>query len=110
LSRRPLAIGRKNWLFVGSPLAGERAAILFTLIASCKENLVEPWAYLRDVFTRLPQGLADVQLLELLPYRRLQAHPAHRWTIAEVCREERRSGSQGCSTQRGYINWSYLTW
>ena len=49
--------------------------ILFTLIASCKENLVEPWAYLRDVFTRLPQGLSDEQLLELLPDRWLQAHP-----------------------------------
>ena len=90
---RPLAIGRKNWLFVGSPLAGERAAILFTLIASCKENLVEPWAYLRDVFTRLPQGLSDEQLLELLPDRWLQAHPEHRWTIAEVRRKERNSGS-----------------
>lgn len=90
---RPLAIGRKNWLFVGSPLAGERAAILFTLVASCKDNLVEPWAYLRDVFTRLPQGLSDEQLLELLPDRWLQANPEHRWTIAEVRREERKSGS-----------------
>ena len=90
---RPLAIGRKNWLFVGSPLAGERAAILFSLIASCKENLVEPWAYLRDVFNRLPQGLSDEQLHELLPDRWLQAHPEPRWTIAEVRREERNSGS-----------------
>ena len=90
---RPLAIGRKNWLFVGSPLAGERAAILFTLVASCKDNLVEPWAYLRDVFTRLPQGLSDEQLLELLPDRWLQANPEHRWTIAEVRREERNSRS-----------------
>ena len=90
---RPLAIGRKNWLFVGSPLAGERAAILFTLIASCKENLVEPWAYLRDVFTRLPQGLSEEQMLELLPDRWLQANPKHRWTIAEVRREERNSSS-----------------
>jgi hypothetical protein len=44
----------------------------------------EPWAYLRDVFTRLPQGLSDEQLLELLP---------DRWTIAEVRREERNSRS-----------------
>jgi hypothetical protein len=86
---RPLAIGRKNWLFVGSPLAGERAAILFTLIASCKENLVEPRAYLRDIFTRLPQGLSDEQLLELLPDRWLDTHPAHRWTIADRRKHER---------------------
>ena len=62
-------------------------------VASCKENLVEPWAYLRDVFNRLPQGLSDEQLHELLPDRWLQAHLAHRWTIAEVCREERNANS-----------------
>jgi hypothetical protein len=87
------AISRKNLRFVGSPLAGERAAILFSLIASCKENLVEPCAYLRDDFTRLPQGPSDEQLLELLPDRWLQAHPEHRWTLAEVRREERNSVS-----------------
>ena len=48
------AIGRKNWLFVASVTGGQRAAALYSLIASCKANQVEPWAYLRDVFTRLP--------------------------------------------------------
>jgi len=41
---RPVAIGRKNWLFVGSKAAGQRAAILMSLIAACKANLVKPWA------------------------------------------------------------------
>jgi hypothetical protein len=50
---RPIAIGRKNWLFVGSRMAGERSAILTSLIASCKNNLVEPWAYLRDLFGQM---------------------------------------------------------
>gem|GEM_PF-4310815 len=45
-----VAIGRKAWLFVGSTLAGERAANLMSLIASCKANRVEPWAYRRDIF------------------------------------------------------------
>ena len=51
---RPIAIGRKNWLFVGSERAGQGAAVLTTLVASCKNNLVEPWAYLKDVFEKMP--------------------------------------------------------
>jgi hypothetical protein len=46
---RPLAIGRKNWLFLGNDRGGHTAAILFSIMASCKANQVEPWAYLRDV-------------------------------------------------------------
>ena len=42
---KPVAIGRKNWLFVGSVEAGSRAAVLMSLVASCKLNQVEPWAY-----------------------------------------------------------------
>jgi transposase len=38
---RPVAIGRKNWLFVGNPIAGQRAATLMSLIAGCKNNSVE---------------------------------------------------------------------
>jgi len=53
---RPVAIGRKNWIFVGSKPAGHRAAILMSLIASCKANLVEPWAWLKDVLIQLPLG------------------------------------------------------
>ena len=63
---RPIAIGRKNWLFVGSERAGQLAAVLASLIASCKNNLVEPWAYLKDVFTRLADGPTGEQLTELL--------------------------------------------
>jgi len=51
---KPVAIGRKNWLFVGSEQAGARAARLMSLVASCKAGRVEPWAYLRDLFTQLP--------------------------------------------------------
>jgi transposase len=83
---KPIAIGRKNWLFVGSKQAGSRAAWLLSLIASCKANRVEPWAYLRDVFTRLPTA---VPLDELLPDRWLTANPQHRWTIADHRAQER---------------------
>jgi transposase len=86
---KPVAIGRKNWLFVGSPQAGSRAAALMSLVASCKNNQVEPWAYLRSLFTQLPSFSHDADLAPLLPDRWLQAHPHHRWTIADRRQEER---------------------
>lgn len=49
----PLAIGRKNWRFVGSEKAGRRAAAVMSLIQSAKLNGHVPYAYLRDVLERL---------------------------------------------------------
>ena len=57
-----------------------------SLIATCKDNRVEPWAYLRAVFTRLPLG-ADLE--ELLPDHWLIENPQHRWTIADRRADER---------------------
>ena len=51
---RPWAMGRKAWLFAGSELAGQRAAIVMSLVQSAKLNGHDPWAYLKDVLTRLP--------------------------------------------------------
>jgi hypothetical protein len=64
---RPLAVGRKNWLFVGSQQAGERAAVALSLIESAKLNGHDPWAYLKDVFERLPT-LKQRDLAQLLPH------------------------------------------
>jgi hypothetical protein len=72
-SIRPLAVGRRNWLFVGSQQAGERAAVVLNLIESAKLNGHDPWAYLKDVFERLPT-LKNRDLASLLP---------HNWTPAE---------------------------
>ncbi|MCA9049190.1 MAG: IS66 family transposase, partial [Planctomycetaceae bacterium] len=83
---KPVAIGRKNWLFVGSPEAGARAAVLMSLIASCKANEVEPWAWLNDVLTQIPAGASPESLL---PDHWLQSHPRHRWEIARRRRRER---------------------
>ncbi len=66
-SIRPLALGRKNWLFVGSQQAGERAASILSLIESAKLNGHDPWAYLKDVFERLPT-LLNKDLATLLPH------------------------------------------
>jgi hypothetical protein len=81
------AIGRKNWLFVASHTGGERAAILFSLVASCKANQVEPFAYLRDIFSRLPSQPAD-SLDDLLPDRWLLSNPSHRWVIDDLRRKD----------------------
>ena len=64
---RPIALGRKNWLFVGSQQAGERAAILMSLIESAKLNGHDAWAYLKDVLTKLPTW-PNSRLNELLPH------------------------------------------
>ena len=50
---RRVALGRKNWLFVGSDNGGRTAATLFSLVATCQRHGVEPMAYLRDVLTRI---------------------------------------------------------
>lgn len=86
---RPIAIGRKNWLFVGSERAGHRAAILTSLVASCKNNFVEPWAYLKDIFDRLAGQPSKEELIQLLPDNWLIDNPKHRWEIADKRREER---------------------
>jgi len=65
---RPWALGRRNWLFIGSQLAGERAAVVMSLLQSAKLNGHEPWAYLKDVLTRLPTQL-NSRIEELLPHR-----------------------------------------
>ena len=65
---RPWALGRKNWLFIGSQLAGERAAVVMSLLQSAKLNGHEPWAYLKDVLTRLPMQL-NSRIEELLPHK-----------------------------------------
>jgi transposase len=65
---KQIAIGRKNWLFFGSPQGGKTAAILYTFTSTCRRLGVEPWAYLQDVLTRLPTT-APEQLPDLLPDR-----------------------------------------
>ena len=65
---RPWALGRRNWLFIGSQLAGKRAAVVMSLLQSAKLNGREPWAYLKDILTRLPTQL-NSRIEELLPHQ-----------------------------------------
>jgi transposase len=70
-----IAIGRKNWLFVGSVQGGRTAAVLFSFTSTCQRLGVEPWSYLKDVLTRLPTTRAD-RLADLLPDRWQAVQPA----------------------------------
>lgn len=65
---RPIAIGRNNWLFAGSLRAGQRGAAVMSLIQSARLNGHDPYAYLKDVLTRLPTQRASL-IHELLPHR-----------------------------------------
>lgn len=65
---KPWKLGAKNWLFVGSELAGVRAAVVMSLVQSAKLNKIEPWAYLRDVLARIHSHAAS-RIDELLPHR-----------------------------------------
>jgi hypothetical protein len=67
------AIVRKNWLFLGSEQAGERAAVLFTILAGAKRHRIEPWTYLREILLRLHAD--DLRFDEMLPDHWAVAHP-----------------------------------
>lgn len=71
---RPIAIGRNNWLFAGSLRAGQRAAAAMSLIQSAKLNGHDPYAYLKDVMTRLPTQ----------PYRQINDLLPHNWQPQSV--------------------------
>jgi transposase len=64
---RPSAIGKKNWLFIGHPDAGQRSAIIYSIVVSCQRHRKDPLAYLRDVLTRLPSMTNQDDLDALTP-------------------------------------------
>ncbi|EKV25860.1 Mobile element protein [Caenispirillum salinarum AK4] len=63
---RTPVLGRRNWLFAGSDKGGERAAIIYSVVETCRLNGIDPLAWLRDVLARLPTHDAD-RLDDLLP-------------------------------------------
>jgi transposase len=65
---RPFVIGRKNWLFSGSPRGAEASAILYSLVETAKANGLEPWAYLNYLFERLPGAKTPEAVEALLPF------------------------------------------
>ncbi|SES82609.1 IS66 C-terminal element, partial [Nitrosomonas marina] len=63
---RPIAVGKKNWLFVGSERAGQRAAAIQTLLGTAQLNGIDPAAWLKDTLTKLPTW-PNSRIDELLP-------------------------------------------
>ncbi len=63
---RPTALGRKNWLFIGAEDAGWRSAAIYSIIQSCRTHGVEPYAYIKDVLTRLP-AMTNHQVSTITP-------------------------------------------
>jgi len=72
---RPTAIGRKNWMFIGHPDAGQRTAIIYTLLESCKRRGINPRDYLHDVLSRIP-AMTNQQTRSLMPADWLTARNA----------------------------------
>ncbi len=64
---RPSAIGKKNWLFIGHPAAGQRSAIIYSLVVSCERHGKNPLAYLCDVLARIPSMTNQDDLTPLTP-------------------------------------------
>jgi transposase len=81
-SMKPIALGRKNWLFAGNDEGGKTAATLMSLCTTCKDFGIDPFAYLRDMLDRVsthPQSRIE----ELLP---------DRWKPAEILDPSGRKG------------------
>ena len=81
---RRIAVGRKNWLLVGSENGGERAAVILSVIASAHRHDLDIWAYLCDVLQRLAKG--EKTLENFLPDVWKANHPEH---VRDFCEEER---------------------
>lgn len=78
-------MGKKNWLFFGSPRGGEAGATMFTLTATCRRLKIDPHAYLTDVCEQLPllDATDEVALSSLLPDVWLASHPESRLEMRE---------------------------
>lgn len=74
---RPTAVGKKNFLFIGHPDAGDRSAILYSILGSCRSRRINPELYLKDVLTRLPD-LTTSQLQDYTPAAWIRRHPEAR--------------------------------
>jgi len=64
---RPFALGRKNWLFMGSPSGAKAGAILYSLIETCKANDIEPYKYFCAMLHRIRACVAEDDYRNLLP-------------------------------------------
>jgi transposase len=92
---KQVAIGRKNWLFVGSVAAGERAADFLTIVSSAVRNHLDVWAYVKELLDRLLAG--DTDYAALRPDAFAAVHPEH---IRDYRVEERRDRAEAKQVRR----------
>jgi hypothetical protein len=72
---RIVALGRKNFMFAGSDAGAERAAVAYTVLATCALHEVDPWAYVKDVLEKIAGGWPQREIDRLLPDRWIEEHP-----------------------------------
>ena len=89
---RRITIGRKNWLFLGSPAGGEVAARCYTLIASAIRHDLDVWSYIDDVLRSLAADQYDLE--RLLPDRWRSAHPESSREYRQQERQTRRESAK----------------
>jgi hypothetical protein len=70
-----VALGRKNYLFAGSDAGAERAAVAYTILATCTLHELDPWAYVKDVLEKIAGDWSQRELDRLLPDRWAEEHP-----------------------------------
>jgi hypothetical protein len=92
---RQVALGRKNWLFAGSVLGGERSAGYLTLVSSAHRHDLDVWLYVKDVLDQLLMGHTEYETL--LPWNWATAHPE---AIRTYRAEERRDRSARRAAKR----------
>jgi len=95
---KQVAVGRKNWLFIGSVAAGERAADFLSLVSSAVRNDLDTWAYIKDVLDCLLAGSTDYHSLRPDVWK--QSHPAAVRTYRTKERRDRADRKQRRRAQR----------
>jgi hypothetical protein len=95
---KQIALGRKNWLFIGSVAAGERAADFLTLVSSAVRNDLDVWAYVKDVLDQLLAGSTNYHSLRPDIWR--DSHPESIRTYRTKERRDRADRKQRRRAQR----------
>jgi hypothetical protein len=95
---KQIALGRKNWLFVGSVAAGERAADFMTLVSSAVRNDLDVWAYVKDVLDQLLAGSTDYESLRPDVWK--QSHPESIREYRAIERRDRADRQQARRARR----------
>ena len=90
-----VALGRKNWLFLGSVEAGNRTAIMLTIISTALRNDLDVCAYLKDVLDQLLRGSTDYHSLRADVWK--QSHPE---SVRHYRADERRDAADRCQYRR----------